>query len=244
MSNLAITDDILVDDSDSLPAARVYVQESGVYPVKIDLAYFDKSVGGALAVKVHYKESPFEGFTHKETYWVTTGDKKENRNYYIDSEGNKRLLKGMIQAEHLCQLTVGKHLDDLRKSAENKVIKLWSYEARKEIPTEVRVLTELIGKELQIGLIKKIENKRVLGEDGNWGPGPDKRELNEVDKHFNAEGQTVAEMKSKESPTFINSWKAKYEGVTKDEYDPSIKAGSSESAPAPAPASDTKPLFS
>lgn len=232
LNDLKFEDDVVVEDKDVLTGARAKTVESGIYPVKIDLAYLDESSGGAKCLKVNFVEHPFGNFTVRQTYWLTSGKAKGQKNYYIDREGKKRPLPGMSQSDHLAIVATGKHIHEL--DAEKKTVKLYSFEQKKEVPTEVNVITDLVGQVIEAGIVKKIENKNIQSSTGEWVPGPDKREYNEVDKVFNEAGLTATEFNAGEKePAFKEKWLEKFENVTLDTFDANV-------APKPAVPADAK----
>jgi hypothetical protein len=208
-------------EEDRLPGSNRIV-ESGVYPMKIDLAYIDTSAAtGAVALKVHFKDVS-GGFTLREAFWIRSGKAKGHKTTYIGSDGQERDLPGLLQANALCVATMGKPLSQLE--AEEKVVPMWSFETSKEENTKLLVVLPLIGKHVQIGVLKKVRNKRAKGGDGTWGPTGERQEINELDKIFNVDGLTAAEKKSGAvKPEFKEKWEAKFGGQVIDEFDASIK---------------------
>lgn len=236
-------------DRDVLPGQRApRVQESGAYPVRIDLAYMQDSPGGATAVVLHFEENVPGGFKHRETVYFT---RRDGTTQYQDKRtGEMRNLPGLNILNNLTKLLADKSLNQVQQ--EEKVIKLWDFDQMTEVPTKKQVLTELIGKELTIGLQKKRANKREQDANGKWVPTAEERLFNEVDKYFNKDGQTLTEQGAKEPGVFIDKWKAANEGKTKDEYVPVAGAtpqgtggnGAASPTPASPPAGASKPLFS
>lgn len=221
MLDLNIETDVVPEDSDYIPESREYTVASNVYPTKILLAYMDESVGGAKCLKLIFEAEPFKEFKFNQTLYLTSGLSKGQKTSYTDTSGVKRPLPGFSMADHLSLVTTGKHIHEL--STEVKVIKLWSYDKKAEVPTQVQALTDLIGKVFEAGIYKNVENKKIK-IDNNWVPTSKKREYNEVAKIFNVDGLTVAEMNAKATkPEFKDKWIAKYENKDMGKYDPSVK---------------------
>jgi hypothetical protein len=240
LSNLSVDSDVTEDDKDTLPAQRTFTLDSAVYDMKIDLAYLQKSQGGSLMLILHLEDDTFATAKMRERIVLTTGDAKGNRNFYVDSDGNKRLLPGMNLANVLSKLVAGKTFDQL--STDEKMVKLWSFEAREEVPTKVSVVTDLLGKELKVGILKIAENKRVQ-ENGSWVPGNDKVEINKIDKVFDTNGKTLAERETGSEANFIEKWKERNEGRLVNKYKP-VAGAPAQGSPAITPAVSDKPLFS
>ena len=119
-------------------------------------------------------------------------------------------------ANSLCLLTVGNEISEM--DTENKMIKLWNREAQKEVPTEVPVVTGLIGQEITLGLIRQTVDRVAKADDGSYVPTGETREENEIDKFFRAKDKlTTAEIRGQiEEPGFFNAWKNKWDGQTRD----------------------------
>jgi hypothetical protein len=187
--------------------------ESGIYPAIIKLAYTGKSKGGAMSVTIH---AEVEGKMHRETLWVTSGDAKGNLPFYTKQDGSKAYLPGYNVFEAISQLAADKPASAL--SAEPKMVKLYSFEERKETLQQVDVIAELLDKPVYLGLLKVIEDKTENDGAGNYVPTGETRELNQIDKVFRASDRmTVTEAKANaESPDFYNRWDASNTGNTRD----------------------------
>ena len=223
-------DDSIQGASDSL--GGVYTVDSGVYLSTIDMAYLDKSKGGALGLYLHLKLNT--GAIIKNTLWVTSGDAKGNKPYYVTKKGDKAYLPGFNQAHALAGLTVGKEFSDLEP--ETKQVLVYNYDAKKDIPTKVDALTELIGKQIKVGLIKQIVDKNIQNDSGVYVPSGETREENEIDKLFNAEtDQTIIEMKGDSAADLMPKWKDKWTGEVKNKAKGAAKTGAVAGTPVMTP---------
>ena len=101
---------------------------------------------------------------------------------------------------------------------ESKVIKLYNYEAKAELPTKVDMLADLIGQEVIMGLIRQTVDKNVKDAAGAYQPTGETRDENEVDKFFRAKDRmTTAEIRAQaETAGFIDTWDAKFTGTVKN----------------------------
>lgn len=206
------TDDSIIEDKDSL-GGGTYILESGVYPMTIDLAYLSVSDSGAMALNLHLKT---DDVVIRQTLWLTGGTAKGCNNYYVNQKGEKKYLPGFTHANHLCLLTVKKELSDL--DTEEKVIKLYDYNAKAEVPTKVNMVMDLIGQDISVGLLKQTVDKNAKDASGAYVPTGETREENEIDRLFRAsDGKTVNEIRDKIDPAeFRDQWAAKHTGVTKN----------------------------
>ena len=223
------------------------VLESGLYKATVTLAYLQKSRGGALGLVTHLKTD--QGREFRETLWITSGDAKGNKNYY-EKDGEKKYLPGFIMADALCLLTLGRGIASM--DTEQKVVNVYSFDAKAEVPTKVDMLVGLLGPEINVGLLKQTVDKNVKNDAGVYVPSGETRDENTIDKLFRArDNMTTAEIRAKvEQATFYKSWEEKNAGKTRDRTKgaagaarpgaPAPTAGAANGAPAARP---TNSLF-
>lgn len=211
LKNLTTSSDI-APEKDSIGTSRV--KESGLYEVVISAAYLGKSEGGALSLNLVLKTE--DDSEIKQTLWMTSGDKKGNKNYYLNAKKEKHYLPGFLIANSLSLLTVGKDISEIE--TEEKTINLYNYELKKDIPTKVDMLMELVTQSVIVGLIKQEVDKSEKDSTGTYIPTGETRTENEIDKLFRAEDRmTTAEVIAQaEEAQFINTWEAKWKDVTRD----------------------------
>lgn len=219
---LTTTTDIETE-KDTLGGSKFTAWESGVYDTVIDLAYAEESKGGAMGIVFVFKTQ--DGKELKQTIYVTSGKEKGQLNYYVDKNGTKKYLPGFMQVNDICLLTTGEELSDLE--TETKVLSLYDFNMKKEVPTKREVLIDLMGKEITLGVTKIIEDKYNA-------PG-ETRTVNDIAKVFRfSDKQTANEIRSEATVAeFYEAWKEKNTGITINKVGKS-KAGS-------APVADDKP---
>lgn len=184
------TSEDIQDEVDSLGS---FILDSNLYDFAVDMVYLDQSKGGAISSNWIFKDA--EGKTLRQQLWMTSGQAKGCLNYYVDKNDKKQYLPGFLQANGICQLSIGKEISEL--ATEKKVVQVYDFELRKEVPTEKEVLTELIGAPITLGIIKQIVDKNVKNDDGEYVPSGDTREENVIDKVFRTkDGLTMAEIKA------------------------------------------------
>ena len=216
---------------------------SAVYDGKIELAYAGKSAGGAHSVTVHFKTS--EGKEVRETIYVTN---KQGENFYADKEDKtkKRPLPGFTMIDDICLLATGAGLAD--QDTEEKVVKIWDSNERKEIPKPVQCLTALHGQDITLAILRSIEDKNKKDESGKYVPTGETRTVNAIDKAFHPEtGRTVNEyLNEVATPEFHDAWAAKNTGKDRERFTKNIGAGAGTSGvgrPGGAPDEAKKNLF-
>lgn len=199
-----------VEERDSLGGS---VLEGGVYPFRVEVAYTMKAASGALGFTTVFMNRDGQKIT--DTQYITGGDKKGNKPYYV-KDGKKIPLPGYSHVDFMTDLLLNKPLTQLE--SQEATLKIWNKDAQKEVPTKVTVYPELRGKDVLLGLTKVRENKsKKVGN--TYQPTPEERVFNEVDKFFDAEtSKTKTELRSGEDANFIEKWKAKFEGQLVDNY--------------------------
>lgn len=188
---------------------------SGVYDATVKLAYIGKSQSSnAQSVSIHL-DLDGQSFEYRETVWVTNRD---NENFYKDKNdaSKKHALPGWNLIDSLCLLTTGYGLTD--QEMEEKVVNLYDFEQRKELPRNVVCITPLHGEKITVAILETIEDKNVKDGSGKYVPSGDTRTENHIDKFFHAEsGMTVSEIKAgKETGEFKEKWAEKNNGSKKD----------------------------
>ena len=232
------TDSSIKDETDSVGSGGPL--DSDLYLGTVTLPYINKTKSGAMALNLTLKTN--DGRDVRQTLWVTGGDAKGNKNYY-EKDGKKNYLPGFIHANALALLTTGKEISEL--DTEEKVVKIYSFEAKSEVPTKVNMVMDLLNKEIAFGLIKQTVDKNVKSDSGEYVPSGETRDENEIDKFFRASDlKTTSEIRAKEEEaTFVNTWKAKWQGQTRNRAKGSKGAGTS-GMPAAAAAAAKRPTTS
>lgn len=182
---------------------------SDVYPAMIKLAYAGKSRSSdAQSITIH---ADINGNEFRETVWITSG---KGVNYYVSKEdGKTRIpLPGFATIDELCLLATKEPLS--AQATEEKVVKLYNYEEKKELPTPVQVLTGLIGKQVKLGILREIVDKTARNDAGEYVPTGETRAQNVISKVFHAEtNKTVNEYRHKvEEPEFCQAWISQNQG--------------------------------
>ena len=206
------TDDTIAGEKDPVGGGSGPLA-SGLYPMTVAMAHISISQGGATGLVLSLKTE--DNKEVRQTLWMTSGTSKGGKNYY-EKDGVKNYLPGFLLANSLCQLSAGKEIAET--DIQDKVINLYSFDARAEVPTKVKVVMDLLNQPILVGMIKQTVDKNVKNDAGVYVPSGETREENEIDKIFHAESRmTAAEIKAKaEEPSFVNTWAAKHTGVTRN----------------------------
>jgi len=179
-----------------------FVWDTGLYDVAIDSVYMDQSKGGAYSLNFVFKTA--DGRELRNTQYVTSGAAKGTRNYY-EKDGKKHYLPGFTAANDIAVAATGKELSALER--EDKIVEIYDFDLKKKVPTTKPVFMEMIGKTFKLGVQKVKEYKNVKNGAGDYVPGNEIKEFNEVAKSFNNDGLTSVEAKAGATePEFVNKW--------------------------------------
>lgn len=241
------TDDSIQQDTDSLGGSNFSPVESGLYDLTIKMAYTSKSQGGALAMNLVFETA--NGKEIKSQEWMTSGDAKGNRNFYMVKKkgketGEKAYLPGFNAINSLCLLTVGKEVNKFDAPV-TKTIQLYNFDAKGEVPTDVDMWEQLIGQEITAGIVKQVVDKKSKDDSGKYVPTGETREENEVKKYFRMkDGKTVNEITARsEEAIFKASWDKRFTGITLELAKGAKTAGTAGTPTASGAAAPTENLF-
>jgi hypothetical protein len=221
-NKLAMHNDIEMD-APQLGGGGFSLLESNVYDFVIDIAFLFVTKADSQALNLHLRAP--DKTIHKFQFWMVSGKQKGNLNYYTDKNGKKHYLPGFINADSLAVFATGKHIGELDTS--NKMIKLWNREVQKEVPTEVPVFMDLIGKPVKMAVIKQIVDQTQENKTTNKYELVGKtKEENDVMAVFNpTSGFTMDEATNGlATPEFITKWTEKWKGKTRNKESKANKA--------------------
>ena len=193
--------------------------ETGIYTGIIKMAYAGKAASGAQNVTILFESG---GREYRETIYVTN---KNGENWFLNKEDKSKKvpLPGFTTVEDICLAATGVPLAE--QDVEDKMVKIYDMEAKKELPKSVPVIVSLLGKEVSLGIVKNLENKSTKNGNGEYVPTAEERTTNTIEKVFNtATKLTVPEARQGlEAGVFWDAWLEKNQGVTRDKR--SIKDG-------------------
>ena len=196
-----MTTDGLEEATDFIPSGFAAIP-SGVYNCEVKLVYAGKSpVSNAQNITVVATSGNNE---IKETIYISN---KAGENFYPDKkDGSKRPLPGFTTIDDLCLLITGQPLADME--TETKTVKLYDFDAKAEVPTEVECITALHGKNVKLAVLREIVDKQKKDGNGAYQNTGETRTQNTIDKVLHAEtGRTVNEYRHEvETPEFMTTW--------------------------------------
>jgi hypothetical protein len=210
---------------------------TGLYEGTIDVAYLTKSSGGATAFNFVFD---IGGKKVRDTIYVTN----RSGGVTYTKDGKKFPLPGYSLVNALAKLTAGKEIPQL--DFEKKLVKIYNFEQRKEVPTEVDVAVELVGQPVKLGIELHRENKNAKDQAGNYVPTAEIREFNTVTRVFHVKtGQTAAEYNAQAPAEFMALWVKEFDGkvIDKTTKGPVAPAPAAAASGTPTPAAGKPSLF-
>lgn len=228
-------------EADRVKGAKKEALTSDIYNFLVKYAYATKSKGGAMGINIVLEAPAPEKREIKITEWVTSGDAKGNKTYYEkekkDANGSivgkeQFSLPGFTLVDGLCQIAIGKSL--LQCASEKRVIKLYNYDTKSEVPTEVDMLVELVGKPVSAAVLNQIQDKTAKSaQTGEYEPTGQVYTTNVVDKFLHPnDRRTAAEIAANIPPAFAEAWLAKWKGQV-DDQSTEVKGAGLKGAPVP-----------
>lgn len=195
------------------------ILDSGLYKAVITKAYGTTSKSGAKGLVMSFDIRKADGkvvpFTN--TFWVTN---RAGSVTYKDKEGKEHFLMGFNQVDSICKGLVHKGLVEI--STEPRILPVYDLNQKKEVPTEVQVAVELLGKELALGILKTRENKTTKVGD-EYVPTVEEVFTNNIDKIFilkNGTPYTINEIEADSEASFAPKWVEKWKDQVQDKYKP------------------------
>jgi len=143
----------LVEVEDKIGGFKKF-DKTGFYTGVIEKAYAKVSDGGAFGVVTHIKRA--DGAVLQNTEWITSGTAKGCKNYWIDKNDNKNPLPGYTNIHNLDGI-LGYDRDYPKTEKGN--IMLYDFDLKTEVPTEVEIISEWVGKEIGLLGMVLIEDK-------------------------------------------------------------------------------------
>ena len=190
-----------VNVNDTFEAGKTSsVLDTGIYQGVVKYIYFTKTArGGDCANAV----IDINGLTHTFPMYITYADTKTPTKKV---NGKTSVIPGYVQLNSLYYCACGKTVD--QASQEQKSIMIYDWKSRKEVPTLVDCITDVMGKPIVVG-IKKVNKHKQAKVNGVYTPTTDTYFTNEVDRYYTVDGYLASEKASGNDPTYIESFKAK-----------------------------------
>lgn len=214
--------------------------DTDIYVGILKVAYAGKSDKGAnfLQIIVEQVRNLNTGATvsdYRETAYFTN---KEGSPTY-EKNGKEFFLPGYTVASDLLFMTTGTDLTDA--VFEEKVVNVYNFDEKKELPKSVMVAIEAVGQPVMFAIKKTIEPKQTKGADGKYVNTGETREENSIEKVFHPEFKLTmleieAIMKAERDPTpedvvFLPAWVEANQGKVFDNSKKGQAAGGKPGTP-------------
>lgn len=156
-----------------------FLFDTDVYEATIKAMYQTKSLSSdALAINLILN---VQGREVREQVWVT--DSKGKVTYKDKTTGEEKNLPGFSQINALCLLVTGKDLGS--QEVEDRVVKVYDFDAKKELPKQVPCFSDLHDQTVFIALQRITEDKTKKDEKtGNYVSTGETRDINKIVKFF------------------------------------------------------------
>lgn len=218
-----------------------YIWKSGVHKATIKMVYMNQAKSGAVSFNIVMENA--EGQTMKEAMYIRSGKAKGNKTFY-EKEGKAYPLPGYASAESLCIAAVGKQLPEVLDAVEKKTVKIYDFDAGKEMPQERPVPMELINTAITVAVVEQLEDKNKKDSSGNYVPTGETRQTNASRFFGNADGFTAEEITAKaEEATKFDAWAEKNAGKVVDKTTAG-KSGKATTTATPAATPSASSMFS
>ena len=175
---------------------------SDIYTMEIELFYAGQSKEGAKSITIHAKDSAGK---YRETVYITN---KKGENFFLNKEDNSKKvpLPGFTTIDDICLAATGFPLAE--QAFEEKVVNLYDFDQKKEVPTKVMVAVDVLGKTVSLGILKQLEDKTAKNaQTGDYEPTGETKETNNIGKVFHTESKvTMAEARNGAEAKFWDSW--------------------------------------
>ena len=206
-----LTSDGLEETQDRLGGFSLW--DTDIYTGTIKYAYAGASSGGAQFIGLSFESG---GKEYREDIYITN---KKGENFFInkDDKTKKVPLPGFVIIDDICLAVTGSPLSE--QADEEKVIKLYDYDEKKEVPKTVDMLTGLVGQEVSLAIYKNLVNKQAKNATtGDYEDTDETRETNSIEKVFHTETKmTIAEARNgKETGEFWDGWLNRHKGKVRD----------------------------
>jgi hypothetical protein len=192
-------------DEDYVPSGGIF--DSDIYDAVIKVAFIGSAQNSqarnvTLLLDMGGRELRSQTWVSNKAGDVTYKDKKTNE---------VKNLPGFNQMNSLALLAVGKNLGDL--DAENLTVKLYDFDAKKELPQSVSCFSQLHGQPIKVAVQRqKVDKTKKNDSTGEYEPTGETRDQNEIVKFFAAEkAVTISEVSQ-----FIKSLGENFDEVVRE----------------------------
>ena len=185
--------------------------DTDVYLATIKHAYGSTAQSGAKAVNFEFELE--DGRKYRETLYVTS---REGKPTYTNQKGEVNYLPSYSIVDGIALFTTQKPLNE--QATEPRTINLYDFNAKKELPKEVPMLMDMVGKQVKLAISLNLVDKTTKNDNtGKYEPTGETKEENSITKVFHpVSNKTVPEVKASQEASFHDAWLAKNKGQVFD----------------------------
>jgi len=172
--------------------------DTNVYPAVVKIMYVGKAASGANNITVI---ADLNGREYRETIYITN---KAGQNFY-EKNGKKFSLPGFDVINDMCLFALEQGLSEV--DFEEKVVKVYSKDAKAEVPTPVQAIAGVAGKQVLLAIARETHDQTAL-VNGAYEPTGETVDKNFIKHVFHPEtGMLIAEYQRKmKEPVFRDAW--------------------------------------
>lgn len=199
---------------------------SGLYEAVIKQLWFGEYGSGAGYMDLQLE---IAGKTFRER--ILLSDKKGNN--YWTKDGKSTFFDGFMALDAICLFLTGEDFEANIGNIENKMVKVYDPEVKKEVPTEVPVLANVIGETVKVAILHRKVDVTKKGDDNQYHPTGETREENTLSKVLDMDtNRTVTEIIDEvESAVYADAWLKRWEGKISNEAKGAAAGGGSAGKP-------------
>jgi hypothetical protein len=207
---------------------------SGIYEAVIKQLWFGEYGSGAAYMDLQLEAA---GKTFRERILLSD----RNGNNFWTKDGKSTFFDGFMALDAICLFLTGEDFAANMENIEQKMVKVYNAEQKKEVPTEVPVLANVLGETIKVAILQRTVDVTKKGDDGQYHPTGETRDENTLSKVLDMDtNRTVTEIIDEvESPVYADAWLARWEGKVSNEAK-GAKAGAGGTAGKPAASGGSK----
>ena len=185
---------------------------SGIYEAVIKQLWFGEYGSGAAYMDLQLEAA---GKTFRERILLSD----RNGNNFWTKDGKNTFFDGFMALDAICLFLTGEDFDANMGNIENKMVKVYNADQKKEVPTEVPVLANVIGETIKVAILHRKVDVTKKDDNGNYNPTGDVREENTLSKVLDTDtNRTVTEIIDEvSSSVYADAWLARWEGKVSNE---------------------------
>ena len=185
--------------------------DTDIYGATIKMIFAGQAKSGARYVTLQLKLA--NGKDYNETIYLSN---KEGKNTFVKDD-KEFYLPGFLLVNNLAIMTTGKGLFDIAADVETRTVKLYDYDAKKEVPTDVQAIVPMLGKQVLVAIQEEEFEKTKLNEaTKKYEPTGEVGVKNVIVKAYDVETKrTAVEMRDDKEATQHDAWLETNQGKLK-----------------------------